>query len=307
MNSPNLSRRESVIVFGANGFLGSVITKKLSDSGFDVLPVIRLGASKARLQTVSDIKLLEVESNRWPEIVTEYAPETVICAQWNGVLKKDRENIELQITNIEPILNIAHATKVSGAGKFLCFGSQAEARESEETIGEVFYNSGESAYGNIKARLHKHLESLFEDSHCRFIWARVFSVYGPSDFSDSLLMRLFESQALGEELVLLNPFKLWSLLYEDDFASAIEQILKNSNVKNTINIGSTRFYEIREIAATWQGSTEVDLIDHQRSSTDLGFFPDVTKLKAIGWLPTISLEEGIKRTRKAFSDRINTK
>jgi nucleoside-diphosphate-sugar epimerase len=305
VNNPKGSRRESVLVFGANGFLGSVVTKKLSHSGFDVLPVIRPGANKARLQNMSDIKLLEVESDRWPGIVTEYAPDAVICAQWNGVLKQDRENIDLQITNIEPILNIAIATKVSGAGKFLCFGSQAEARESVETIGEEFYNSGQSAYGNIKARLHEHLASLFEDSDCRFIWARVFSVYGPSDFSDSLLMRLFESQALGDELVLLNPSKLWSILYEDDFASAIEQILKNPNIKNTINIGSTTLHEIKEIAATWQGSTVVDLVDHQTSSTNLGFFPDVTKLKAIGWVPSISLEEGIKRTRKAFSDRVN--
>jgi nucleoside-diphosphate-sugar epimerase len=118
-------------------------------------------------------------------------------------------------------------------------------------------------------------------------------------------MRLFESQALGDELVLLNPSKLWSFLYEDDFASAIEQILKNPSIKNTINIGSTRLHEIKEIAATWQGSTVVDLVDHQTSSTNLGFFPDVTKLKAIGWVPSISLEEGIKRTQKAFSDRVN--
>ncbi len=191
MSNPIGSLGESVLVFGANGFLGSVVTKKLHDSGYDVFPVIRPGANKSRLQDLGGITILEVEARNWPEIVCEYSPSVVICAQWNGVLKQDRENIELQNTNIEPILDIAIATKESGAGSFLCFGSQAEAKESVELITEEFYDSGESAYGNTKTKLHKHLASLFEDSDCRFIWARVFSVYGPSDFSDSLLMRLF--------------------------------------------------------------------------------------------------------------------
>jgi nucleoside-diphosphate-sugar epimerase len=236
-----------------------------------------------------------------------YSPSAIVCAQWNGVLKQDRGNVELQESNIHPILNIALAAKDSGTESFICFGSQAEAKESFETIKEEFYDSGESAYGIIKAKLHAQLVSLFEDSDCRFIWTRIFSVYGPSDFSDSLLMQLFESQASGNELVISNPSKLWSYLYEDDFALAIEQILNNPTVASTVNIGSPIFNEIREIVAMWYENSIADLANDHTSSTNVGFFPDVTKLKTLGWSPSISLEEGIKRTRKAFSDRVNPK
>lgn len=307
MTNPKYYPEESIVVLGANGFLGSVITKKLHDSGFSVLAVIRPGANKSRLRDLTDIKIFEIESISWPEFIRKRSPEIVVCAQWSGVSKQDRENLELQMTNIESILKIAIATKESGARKFLCFGSQAEAKESKEPIGEGFYNTGESVYGKIKAKLHEHLASLFEDSDCRFIWARVFSVYGPSDFSDSLLMRLFESQTSGDELVILNPSKIWSFLYEDDFASAIEQILMNPTIEHTINIGSPKFHEIREVVAIWQGTTVADLVNCNTRASDLGFFPDLSKLKALGWVPSISLEEGINRTRKAFSDRVNPK
>jgi len=296
-----------VVVFGANGFLGSVITKKLYESGFDVLPVIRPGANKFRLSDLENLVVLECKSSEWPHMINECAPSSIICAQWNGVLKKDRDNLELQSTNIKPILNIAIAAKESGVGSFICFGSQAEAKESMETIKEEFYNSGESAYGRIKAKLHAQLTSLFDDSHCRFIWARIFSVYGPSDFSDSLLMRLFESQASGSELAISNPLKFWSYLYEDDFASAIEQILKNPTITSTVNIGNPIFSEIREIVAMWHESPSTSSTIYSLSQTNSGFFPDVTKLKTIGWSPSISLEEGIKSTRNAFSDRANPK
>jgi UDP-glucose 4-epimerase len=307
MSNQNNAHEKSAIVFGANGFLGSVTTKKLHNSGIDVLAVIRPRANKSRLIELENLNVLEVESSKWPLIVTKYSPSAIICAQWNGVLKQDRGNVELQKSNIEPIRNIAVAAKDSRAESFICFGSQAEAKESTETIEEKFYDSGESAYGSNKAELHKQLVSLFEDSDSRFIWARVFSVYGPSDFSDSLLMQLFKSQASGNKLAISNPSKLWSYLYEDDFALAIEQILKNPTVASTINIGSPIFSEIREIVAMWYGNSQADFADDHTSATNVGFFPDVTKLKTIGWNPSISLEEGIKRTRKAFSDRVNPK
>jgi UDP-glucose 4-epimerase len=294
-----------VVVFGANGFLGSVITKKLYSCGFDVLPVIRPGANKHRLHDLENLYVFERESSDWPDLINEYSPSSIICAQWDGVLKKDRDNLELQRTNIDPILDIAVAAKESKVESFICFGSQAEAKESMETIREEFYESGESAYGRTKAILHTQLKTTFEDSNCRFIWARIFSVYGPSDFSDSLLARLFESESTGVELEISNPSKFWSYLYEDDFASAIELVIKNSSIASTVNVGNPKIYEIREIVAMWKECSSTSSIVYDSSQTNLGFFPDLEKLKTIGWSPSISLEDGIKRTRKAFNDRVN--
>lgn len=305
MINPKEHRAESIVVFGANGFLGSVITKKFHNSGFDVIPVVRPGANKSRLKDLENLNVLEAEPERWSKLITEYSPRSVICAHWNGVVKGDRNNIELQKTNIEPIMDIAKSAKESHVRSFICFGSQAEIKESVETISEVFYDSGDSAYGVIKSKLNLNLESLFEGSNCRFIWARVFSIYGPSDYSDTLLMQLFEAETAKRELVISNPSKFWSYLYEDDFAAAIEQILQNSEVTGTVNVGNPVLNEIREIVAIWKGKSLTDQRIYQSNEGNLGFFPKIEKLGAIGWSPLITLEEGIKRTRKAFGDRLN--
>ena len=83
--------------------------------------------------------------------------------------------------------------------------------------------------------------------------------------------------------------------------------MKNSTVANTVNIGNPIFSEIREIVTIWHGNSLTDHADYHTSQTNIGFFPDVTKLKTIGWSPSISLEEGIERTRKAHSGRVNPK
>jgi UDP-glucose 4-epimerase len=298
---------ETVIIFGANGFLGSVTTKRLVNSGYDVVAVVRPGADFARLEGLESLRVLEVEPKEWPQIVTEYSPSAVICSHWNGVAKQDRSNLELQKTNIEPLIDIANSAKDSLVGTFICFGSQAEAKESAESILETFYDSGETAYGAIKSELHSNLASLFEGSDCRFIWARIFSIYGPSDYSDSLLMRLFESEISQSELVISNPSRFWSYLYEDDFASAIDQILRNSEALGTVNVGSPVLSEIKEIVAIWQGQPLTNQRVYESNEANSGYFPLVEKLRSIGWSPSISLDEGIRRTRKAFSDRLNPK
>lgn len=300
-------QQETVIVFGANGFLGSLITMKLHNSGFQVLPVIRPGANKSRLRNLEGLMILEVESTKWSELITRHKPGIVICAQWSGVLRQDRENYEIQNKNIEPILKLANVSEESNVGTFICLGSQAEAEESMGFIEENFCNSGKTVYGIVKAELHSQLQTLFKRTNCRFIWARVFSVYGPSDFSDSLLVKMFESEKTNREFVVSNPSKYWSYLYEEDFASAIEQILKNFNISGCVNIGNPAFNQIREIVALWQGSSITDSIDFKTSQDNIGFFPDTEKLTTVGWKPLISLEAGIQGTRKALSERTHSR
>jgi nucleoside-diphosphate-sugar epimerase len=307
VNNPNGGLKENVLVFGANGFLGSAVTKKLYGSGYDVLAVIRPGANKSRLCELENLNILEVESSEWPQIVNKHAPTAIICAQWNGVLKQDRGNVELQNSNIQPILNLASSATDSKVRSFVCLGSQAEVMESMESISEEFHDSGESAYGVAKSELHKSLAALFAASDCRLIWARVFSVYGPSDFSDSLLLKLCESQLAQKELVILNPSKLWSYLYEDDFATAIQAIVENVNIVGTVNVANPVFTEIGEIVAIWQENLLRDHRSYDLSRSNSGFFPKLEKLQSVGWSPSVSHQEGIRRTRIAFTDRINSK
>jgi nucleoside-diphosphate-sugar epimerase len=91
-------------------------------------------------------------------------------------------------------------------------------------------------------------------------------------------------------------------LHEEDFASAIEQILKDPSITGCVNVGNPTFNQISEIVATWQGSLITDPIDFESNQNNIGFFPDIVKLTRAGWEPSISLEVGIQRMRKEFNE-----
>lgn len=297
---------EPIIIFGANGFLGSVLTRNFHESGLRVLPIVRTGSDKSKLGGLKNLKILEVNIKEWPKVITNYSPSAVICAQWNGVTKKDRNNFEIQMQNVAPILDLAIAANKSRVKTFLCLGSQAEVKESNDSIQEIFYNTGKSSYGIIKAKLYSQLVSFFKNSNCRFIWARIFSVYGPTDLSDSLPMQLFNSEKTRSDFTIFNPLKFWSYLYEDDFSSAIELILKHETISGIINVGNPNLNKVEDIVSIWQGFSPIKPVNYDSKMNVSGFFPETNKLSTIGWQPSISLEEGLKRTRNGFIDRFNS-
>lgn len=306
MNFSSGNPQELVIVYGANGFLGSVITKKLLKSGAKVLAVIRPTSDKLRIDGLKNLKVVEEESFNWPQLIEKYKPGAVICAQWRGVSKSDREDLEMQKSNIQPYVDLASAALTSSVQTFICFGSQAESQKSNQIIAEEICSSGTTAYGRVKAQLYSNLDSIFKESKCRFVWARVFSVYGPSDTSDSLLMQLHESESQGIELKIENPNTLWSFLYEEDFAAAVERILQSTDIEGIANIGNSLLVEIQTIVNTWFGSPPIPAIRLESDIAGEGFFPELRKLKSIGWTSGVSLEEGIRLTREAYRGRFNS-
>lgn len=307
MNFSSRNPYELVIVFGANGFLGSVITKELHKCGIEVLAVVRPTSDKSRIEGLRNLEVIEEESFNWPQLIEKYKPGAVICAQWRGVSKSDREDLKLQESNILPIIDLANAALTSSVQTFICFGSQAESQKSIQKIAEEIYDSGTTAYGRVKAQLYCNLDSIFIESKCRFVWARVFSVYGPSDTSDSLLMQLNESESQGIKLKIEHPNTLWSFLYEDDFATAIERILRSTEIEGIVNVGNSLLVEIQSIVNAWFESPLKPAIGLANDNASQGFFPELIKLKSIGWTPRVSLEEGIQRTREAYRRRLNSK
>ncbi len=294
------------LVFGANGFLGSSIANNLSVSEFSVTAVIRPGASQNQLLEGTNLSIIRVSPELWPDLLAEIEPAHVICAQWSGVQKSLRGNFGVQESNLAPIIELAQVAKFLSIETFLALGSQAESSESMSLINEDFSSSGNSPYGEAKSKLCRKLYSLFEESRTRFIWARVFSVYGPSDRSDSLLMELYRSELEGIEFAIRNPNKLWSFLYQDDFAVAVKQILESTNTCGIINVANPQLVEIQYIINTWLGYSQDVSKRYGNNKAGEGFYPVVDKLKSIGWTPKTSLEKGILKTREAYGLRFGS-
>ena len=218
----------------------------------------------------------------------------MICAQWQGVGKLDRENQDIQWSNVIAIEAIAKKALESNCMRFVALGSQAESAESHSLVPEEYIASGETFYGKAKSELAQRLFSIFEDSTTQLTWVRIFSVYGPTEHRDSIFSQLGRALIDDKIFHIEEPTKKWSFLFQDDFARGMELILGRMGGAEIINLANPQLIEIQELPR-FVGLTKISKSESKKGAS-AGYFPVITKLRKLGWENRVPVEIGCKLT-----------
>jgi GDP-L-fucose synthase len=146
----------------------------------------------------------------------------------------------------------------------------------------------------------------------RWISAMPTNLYGPGDNFDltsshvlpAMIRKFHEAKKAGDAVTLWGtgtPRR--EFLHTDDVASAIVHLLNNYDDELTINIGCGEDVTIKELAATVADVVgfEGDIIwDSSKPDGTPRKLLDVSRLKALGWAPAISLRDGSASTYEWF-------
>jgi GDP-L-fucose synthase len=123
----------------------------------------------------------------------------------------------------------------------------------------------------------------------------------------ALIRRFHEAAASGAERVVLwgsgTPRR--EFLHVDDLGRAIVRLLDVYDDPQTINVGVGEDVTIRELA-----EIVADVVDFKGEIVQDASRPDgtprklldVSRIRALGWAPTIPLREGIESTYRWFVD-----
>ena len=288
-----------VCVTGASGFLGRAIVQKIAESGDQVLALSREkidDSEKLRINTT----YISGSVEDWIQAIEDSRPKVFISCDWAGVNRSERSNYQ-QIDNSKRIAILGKVARNIGAETFLAFGSQAEVEPSLNPISECASDSAQNEYGTAKILTREYLSEIFYSGPTRFIWGRVFTVYGPGDTRESLITESIKSRLIHQEIRIANQEKHWSFLYVDDFLAAVILILKNKNVSGIVNIGNSDFTEIGKVAEMISNlPNQIRLINNAtaENSTLLepSWIPETTTLSELYWRPRVDLSSGLLKT-----------
>ncbi len=149
---------------------------------------------------------------------------------WEGA----RDDFAAQYKNIDMTLRCLRATAHLGCKRFVCTGSQAEYGCTREFITEETPLKPTTAYGACKCAAFYLVADLARKLGLEYTWARVFSVYGPNDNPNTLIMTLMRDCVLnGNARLLTNGEQVWNYLYESDAARAL-RLLGSSPIPNEV-------------------------------------------------------------------------
>lgn len=297
-----------ILVTGGSGFLGSWIIRALNMEGTPVVALVRPNTDLWRLDGLRNIKIVREVPQEWPETIARMKPRVVVASDWEGVDGANRADNQMQFGNVSRIYGLGEAAKKFGAEVFIAFGSQAEIGPHSHPVTEIEEDNPVLSYGEAKVQLRKELLSLFAQSDTRFVWGRVFSIYGPMDIGSGMLPTLIRTLKENKVFRATKGDQTWSYLYASDFASAVLRMIESSQYESIVNIGNPEGIQVREVIdAVARYMKRIELVHFGAAENDPNqsqyLVPVTTHLTKDMWKPQVTMDNGIRSTVDWFAER----
>jgi nucleoside-diphosphate-sugar epimerase len=141
----------------------------------------------------------------------------------------------------------------------------------------------------------------------RFIWTRLFYVYGPGQRETSLVPHIIKSLRQGVMPEIKTPQTENDFIYVEDAARAICSIVRKSGKDGVYNIGSGRATSVRQIVEIacreFNFKGKYDTLSNIDGRPVIDFWADISRIRnETGWKPQTSIREGIKKTIKYYAE-----
>lgn len=299
-----------ILVTGGAGFIGAHLCRTLLDRGDQVVCLDNFATSSKQgieaLFDYPDFSLVEADVCDPPDLDEDLdAVAHLACpASPPEYLRMPLETLAIGSRGSENVLEAARhsSARVLLASTSEVYGDPQEHPQRESYWGNVNPIGPRSVYDESK----RYAEALFS-AHRRTLDAktgivRIFNTYGPGlRPHDGRAVSNFIAQALANEPITIygDGTQTRSFCYVSDLVAGLVKMI-DSNQPGPINLGNpneTTLVELASLILEITGSSST--IVHQPLPIDDPRVrrPDITLARdLLDWSPTVSLEEGIRRT-----------
>jgi GDP-L-fucose synthase len=304
-----MKEADKIFVAGHRGLVGSALVRRLEAGGFTNV----LKRDRAQLDLTHEQAVRDFFAEEKPAVVIFAA------AKVGGIKANNDQPVEFLLDNLRIQDNVIAAAHESGVRKFLFLGSSCiYPKHAPQPIPETALLSGpleptNEAYAIAKIAGIKLCQAYAREYGSNFISAMPTNLYGPNDNFDletshvlaALLRKAHEAKTSGaRELVVWGTGRpRREFLHVDDLASACLFLLEKYDSPEIVNVGWGEDISVRELAELicevvgFNGKLAWDSTKPDGTPRKL---LDVSKLRKLGWSPTISLRDGIARTYEWF-------
>jgi len=308
----NLSTGCTILVTGAGGGLGKAVTAALKNKGYENI----LTPSRQALDLLDGKAVNSYFAVNRPQIVIHLA-SVVFGLQGNleNQMKSLSENTQIN-ESVFGAINEYPVEYVFFAGTVAAYAyPYVTIPLIEEEFFDGLPHGGEFGYAMSKRHAYAYLDVLKETKGIHYNYGIFTNLYGENDrFNEgtghvipSLIMKAHQAASLNQ------PFSIWGdgkaerdFLHFDDAAAAVIKCMETPQAPSLINISSGKISTIRMVAESIAKAAGVTDIQFQ-TDKPVGIksrVVDNTKLANIGFIQTVSLEDGIERLYQWYTTNV---
>ena len=300
-----LDRTKKIYVAGHRGLVGSALVRKLQAEGFT--NILTRTHKELDLTRQADVEAFFEQEK----------PAYVIlaAAKVGGIYANDTYPADFIMKNLQIECNVIDAAYKNGVEKPLFLGSSCiYPRECPQPIKEEYLLSGylektNEAYALAKIAGLKMCAFYNQQYGTDYISVMPCNLYGINDnFSPEnshvlpALMRKFHEAKLNNEKTVTvwgSGTPLREFLNVDDLADACLYLMDHYKGNEFFNVGygeEVTILELAEMVKKVTGYQGEIVLDPSKPDGTPRKLTDISRLKAMGWQPKITLEEGLKQT-----------
>ena len=305
---------KKILILGSTGLVGSNLYRKYLEKYPDA--------------NILAPKRYSLNLNDWKDTLSyllTHKPDVVfLCAAKVGGIKANNdfqasfitENLKIQTNVIEGCF-LAGIKKLVFLGSSCIYPKHAEIPIKEESLLSGYLEPTNDAYAIAKIAGIKMCQSYRQQHGSDYISVMPSNLYGPGDNFDlnsshvlPALIRKFHEAKIENK----PDVEIWGtgkpmreFLYVDDLADALIFLSENYSDERIINVGAGEDISILNLSELI--SKEVGYVGNIRFNSD---YPDGTMRKVmdtsrinnLGWKPSTTLEEGIRKTYEYYKNTI---
>ena len=294
----------TIVVAGDTGLVGSAIFELLKEKGEDVV-----GINRKVVNLLDRTKTFEFIQDIKPSVVIDSA------AIVGGIGANSTYPVEFLSQNLQIQSNLMDASHAANVERFAFLGSSCiYPRNCPQPIKEEYLMTGplettNSAYAVAKIAGIELVKSYRKQYSRRWISLMPTNIYGPRDNFNletshvlpALINRFVTAQSQGIKQVTLwgsgNPKR--EFLHAADLASATLFALEKYDQDEHLNVGTGVDMKILELAQLIAKESKFEgeiAWDSSKPDGTPRKVLDISRIKALGWQPSIEISEGIRET-----------
>jgi UDP-glucose 4-epimerase len=302
--------KQNILVTGGAGFIGSCLSSRLIDEGYNVFVLDNLSTGfESNIPKQAEFINLDISKEdfikKLPTIKFDYVFH--LAAQSSGEISFDYPSYDVK-TNVMGTLLLLNWSMEKKVKRFI-YTSSMSVYGDVQYLPVVENNKSQplSFYGVGKLASEKYA-NIFINKGLPVTLLRLFNVYGPGQNMQNLkqgMVSIYMSYIAKKEPILVKGSKdrFRDFVYIDDVINAIVKSAFMDNAANqTFNIGTGRrtyvWQLLHEITKAFEYESVNYPIQYEGSTLgdQNGIYADISKIKQyLFWEPTVNLENGVVR------------
>ena len=283
---------------GVTGVIGIPLVTYLLTQKHEVVVLLNSESKRnIKIDPHKKLTILFADLDNYSELKATFKCDVFIHMAWCG--GNNREHFGENFASCGATVAAVKLAKTLGCKTFISTGSQAECAAYSEVMDENTLCTPKSAFGLAKYAAFKASEIACSSAGIRFIWLRIFSVYGEHDRNEAMLTSLLRASLSGEDLPLSSGEQFWDFLHAQDVVTAIYRLAMNERAAGLYVVGSGEGLTLLEYFEIVSGALGRDLSSSIGALGSDGTYSLRCRpnrlMRDADWRPEIDFNRGIEK------------